>query len=62
MGGVLEIAIDSANGFVTDTEVGNVDPAGDNTIRVTLMAKHLLRDKNIKAEFLSFALIFYFAN
>jgi len=39
MGGVLEIAIDPANGFVTDTEVGNVDPAGDNTIRVTLMGK-----------------------
>ena len=39
MGGMLEVAIDPGNGFVTDGEVGNVDPAGDNTIRVTLMGR-----------------------
>ena len=39
MGGMLEVAIDPASGFSTDTEVGNNDPAGDNTIRVTLMGR-----------------------
>ena len=39
MGGMLEVAIDPCNGFVTDGEVGNVDPVGDNTIRVTLIGR-----------------------
>lgn len=39
MGGMLEVAIDPGNGFSTDGESGNVDPAGANTIRVTLMGR-----------------------
>ena len=41
MGGMLEVAIDPGNGFMTDAVVGNVDPAGDNTIRVTLMGRSI---------------------
>jgi len=39
MGGMLEVAIDPASCFATDGSVGNSDPAGDNTIRVTLMGR-----------------------
>jgi hypothetical protein len=39
MGGMLEVAIDPGNGFTTDATKGNTDPAGDNTIRVTLMGR-----------------------
>jgi len=39
MGGMLEVAIDPGNGFMTDAGVENSDPAGDNTIRVTLMGR-----------------------
>jgi len=39
MGGMLEVAIDPGNGFATDAEKINPDPAGENTIRVTLMGR-----------------------
>ena len=39
MSGMLEVAIDPGNGFSTDKDTGNSDPAGDNTIRVSLMGR-----------------------
>ena len=39
MGGMLEVAVDPGTGFVTDGERVNADPAGENTIRVTLMGR-----------------------
>jgi hypothetical protein len=41
MGGMLEVAIDPGNGFSTDADAGNADPAGSNTIRVTLMGRSI---------------------
>jgi len=41
MGGMLEVAIDPGNGFSTDSEASNSDPAGSNTIRVTLMGRSI---------------------